>query len=298
MSHLLYHWRHDNYRQDLDMGVGFHLNQKSPKLHEIERGESLWAFTRTPDGRYALAAELICHQKTFNPEGFRYGRHRVWGDLERSRYFDCSHQGDITPLIRSFDLKTGQEGQALGQSFQGNAAVRPISEQEHQRLKAWAQGFPLETRARLLPEDQLERDLLERDLLKHEMYDFVNTISMPYQSLQDLPISGARKEYLSSQMRTRRSALVRELRELYQGRCQLSGWDPRAQYGADLCEAHHVHWLSRGGDDELHNLVLIAPNYHRLIHSLDAPFDYERRGFLVGDGFLGIQFEGHLIVAR
>ena len=67
MAHLLYHWRYDNYRRDLDMGVGFHLNQKSPRLHEIERGESLWAFTRVKDrqqkDRYVLAAELVCHQK-------------------------------------------------------------------------------------------------------------------------------------------------------------------------------------------------------------------------------------------
>ena len=49
MSHLLYHWRHDNYAHKLDISVGFHLNQGNARLHEIERGESLWAFTRTAD---------------------------------------------------------------------------------------------------------------------------------------------------------------------------------------------------------------------------------------------------------
>ena len=32
---LLYFWRGDNYRRDLDHGVGFHLNQASPLLHQI-----------------------------------------------------------------------------------------------------------------------------------------------------------------------------------------------------------------------------------------------------------------------
>jgi hypothetical protein len=87
--HLLYFWRGDNYRRDLDFGVGYHLNQAISLLHRIEIGESLWAFTRKTDDRYALAAELVISAKTMNPRGFRYGPYRVWGDLRRSRYFQC-----------------------------------------------------------------------------------------------------------------------------------------------------------------------------------------------------------------
>ena len=98
--HLLYFWRGDNYRRDLDYGVGFHLNQSNPLLHQIGIGESLWAFTRKTDKRYALAAELVIAAKTINPRGFRYGPYRVWGDLRRSRYFDVEPQPDISALIR------------------------------------------------------------------------------------------------------------------------------------------------------------------------------------------------------
>jgi hypothetical protein len=55
--HLLYFWRGDNYRRDLDHGVGFHLNQANPLLHQIGIGESLWAFTRKRDGRPTVARE-------------------------------------------------------------------------------------------------------------------------------------------------------------------------------------------------------------------------------------------------
>ena len=44
---LLYYWRRDNYRRDLDMGAGYHLNQANPLMHQIDLGDSLWAFTRT-----------------------------------------------------------------------------------------------------------------------------------------------------------------------------------------------------------------------------------------------------------
>jgi hypothetical protein len=63
---LLYFWRGDNYQRDLDYGVGFHLNQANPLLHQIGIGDSLWAFTRKADGRYALAAELVASAKTMN----------------------------------------------------------------------------------------------------------------------------------------------------------------------------------------------------------------------------------------
>lgn len=273
MSHLIYHWRYDNYRRDLDMGVGFHLNQNAQTLHAIERGESLWAFTRAPNGAYVLAAELICHHKTLNPEGFRYGPYRVWGELERSRYFAVEGQDDLSSLVRGFDLKTGTMGTPLGRAFQGKAAVRVISEKEHQLLKRWAQELPLEQRAQLLPEDLLERD----------SHDFLEAYQQSASSVHTLPISAERRAYLSTRMVTRRSSIVRELRELYDGRCQLTGWNPRELYGRDLCEAHHVHWLSRGGDDELHNLILVAPNQHRLLHATDAPFDYQRQCFIAGD---------------
>ena len=114
--HLLYYWRGDNYRRDLDYGVGFHLNQGNPLLHQISPGESLWAFTRRRDGRYALAAELVVSAKTMNPKGFRYGPYRVWGDLGRSRYFSIDGQPDVSMLIRSSDIVANAA--VLGRSFQ------------------------------------------------------------------------------------------------------------------------------------------------------------------------------------
>ncbi|MGE0256982.1 MAG: HNH endonuclease [Alphaproteobacteria bacterium] len=76
---------------------------------------------------------------------------------------------------------------------------------------------------------------------------------------------------------------MNELRRLYEGRCQLCLWQPRKTYGEELCEAHHVRWLARGGDDELHNLVLVCPNHHRAIHRCDSPFDH---------GTMSFHFEG------
>ena len=266
------------------MGVGFHLNQSSATLHCIEPGQSLWAFTRRPDGQYVIAAELVCHQKTMNPEGFRYGPYRIWGDIQYSRYFDVNQQKDLTTLVRSFDLATGQAGKPLGQAFQGKAAVRAMANEEHLKLKAWTQNAVLEPRAVLLNEDLLER----------EMYDFT-TLYQQLGEFTDLPISEERKTYLSTRSKVRRSGITKKIKQQYAGRCQVTGWDPRQAHDRDLCEAHHVHWLSRGGDDDIHNLVLLSPNIHRLIHSTDAPFDYATQSFIVNNQTLSLKLADHEI---
>jgi hypothetical protein len=265
---LLYFWRGDNYRRDLDYGVGFHLNQANPLLHQIGIGNSLWAFTRKLDGRYALAAELVISAKTMNPAGFRYGPYRVWGDLHRSRYFRIDEQPDISLLIRSFCLTA--KADVLGRSFQGNAAVRALSEADHLRLLAYAEVLPLEPRARLLPEEKLEALLLAGDK---------NAVA---RLIQDEPAGMAeeRRHYLATEVVGRDRDLVERLRDLYGGQCQICGWAPRSRYGAEICEAHHVRWLSRGGDDALSNLVLVCPNHHRAIHRCDAPFDFGQNAFV------------------
>jgi 5-methylcytosine-specific restriction enzyme A len=266
--HLLYFWRGDNYRRDLDYGVGFHLNQTNPLLHQVGIGESLWAFTRKIDGRYALAAELVISAKTMNPRGFRYGPYRVWGDLRRSRYFSVDGQPDISTLIRG--LTIGAKADVLGRSFQGKAAVRALCEADHMRLLSYAEALPIEARARLLPEERLEALLLAGD---------ENAVAL---LLREEPAGMAqeRRHYLMTEVARRDRDLVEELRDIYAGECQICSWAPRRSYGTELCEAHHVRWLSRGGDDVLENLVLLCPNHHRAIHRCDAPFDFGRNAFV------------------
>jgi 5-methylcytosine-specific restriction enzyme A len=274
MSHLLYFWRGDNYLRDLDFGVGFNLNQTSPTMHRIDVGESLWALSRSRDGVYVLAAELIAKTKTLNPRGYRYGRYRVWGDLTHSRYFAADAQPDVTTLVRSLSITA--RGDALGRAFQGNAAVREITDGDHRVLAAYATRLPPEPRARLIPEEQLEALLLAGD----------ESAVSRLMHLEGNGLADQRKEYLVTRAVRRDANLVRELRETYGGACQITAWNPRELYGVDLCEGHHIRWLSRGGADDLHNMVLIAPNVHRAIHRLDAQFDWDRLAFVTARGAL------------
>src|SRR5262249_13974562 len=125
----------------------------------LQPGESVWAFTRRErDGLYVLAAELFTRAVTHNPPNYRYGTFRVWGDLERTRYFDVAVGPNAEPLIRHLSVRA--QGAALGQSFQGPAAVRRLTLTDHQLLVEFARDLSVVDRAIIYPEDEFEARLL------------------------------------------------------------------------------------------------------------------------------------------
>lgn len=279
---LIYYWRDDNYRRDLDMGAGYHLNQANPLLHKVDIGDSLWAFTRNLDGRYVLAAELVIRAKTMNPPNFRYGRYRVWGDIHKSRYFQVEGQPSIEQVIRRLSCSTNAA--ILGHSFQGHRAVKQITVQDHQILSVSAKNLPLEPRARILPEEQLEAALILGD--EKAVEDLIRE--------EEPGIAQQRREYLYRQAPTRNRQLVKELQSIYQGKCQICVWNPRIVYGESLCHGHHLQWLSRGGEDSLENMTLICPNHHAAIHGCDAPFDFGDLAFDFGTHREALTLNFHL----
>jgi 5-methylcytosine-specific restriction protein A len=259
---LLYYWRADNYRRDLDMGAGFHLNQANPLMHKIDIGDSLWAFTRNKEGRYVLAVELIVKAKTHNPPNFRYGRYRIWGDINLSRYFQVDDQPSIEQILRSLSCHINSN--ILGQSFQGYAAVKTITFEDNQKLLLFANNLPIESRARILPEERLEAILLLGD-----------TQAVERLIIKEQPgLAKKRIQYLYTQAPTRNPKLSEELQEIYDGQCQICLWQPQKTYNSYLCHAHHIQWISRGGEDAIENLALVCPNHHAAIHKVDAPFDF------------------------
>ncbi|MDE0005525.1 MAG: HNH endonuclease signature motif containing protein, partial [Rhodospirillaceae bacterium] len=271
---------------DLDWGAGYHLNQSNPVLHEIDLGDSLWAFTRTLAGTYVLAMELVVRAKTKNPRGYRYGAYRLWGDLKLSRYFRTDGQPDISALIKQ--LSVTARAPVIGNSFQGHAAVRRLTPADHLALAEYARHLPLEPRARLLPEEELEARILLGD---PDAVTRLITAEAP-------GIADERRRYLFKQAPRRNPKHVEELRDLYGGMCQLCGWNPKSLYRRNLCEAHHVHWLSRGGHDELDNMVLICPNHHRAIHLTDAPFDWADESFVFPRNREPVQISRHELRAQ
>jgi hypothetical protein len=267
---ILYFWTGENYRKDTALNFGWHLNQNSEKLHKIEAGENLWAFTRRDgkgqDNAYVLVAKFVITRKTRNPANQeKYGRYRVWADPVASRLFSYSEQDDISKIIKSLSIRPSSA--VLGNSFTGRNAVKIISDKDDRVLKKYSENLVIEFPKKTVSDEQLEQALMLGD------------------DALEAALSGvepARQQELRARVKRNRE-LVMSLRNLYNGCCQICEWSPRDEFEQDLCEGHHINWLGHGGIDDLSNMVLLCPNHHRAVHRLNAPFDWESRKFFLGD---------------
>jgi 5-methylcytosine-specific restriction protein A len=262
---LLAYWRWDNYVADLEEGAGFHFNSNQKRLHEsIEFGESLWIVTgRAVAGgtAYPLVGRLVVRAKTLNAPGYKYGRYRVWGDLERSRYF-IADGPDASALLRHlrFEKDVPIRGQRIAQALQ---TMRALTQADTLLLEAWSRDLAEEPRATSVPDEgELERALAADDRASRDVLDRALARA-----------SDAARRRLSEVARRNRR-LAEDLRARYRGRCQLCAFDPEVLYGRGICEAHHIVYLSRGGDDAIENMLLVCPNHHEAIHATSAVFDF------------------------
>jgi 5-methylcytosine-specific restriction protein A len=285
LVNILYYWRPDNYRRDWRFGFGYHLNQDSPALARASRGDTIWAFTRDRLGRYVLAAALVVRALTRNSRGYRYGRYRVWGDLDSTRYFDIDRSPGAEELIRH--LKVKAQAEKLGRSFQGGSAVRPLDSADHQLLMQFAADLPVLKQVGIYPEDEFEARLHLGQRARESLLK------------EATERNAARVQYLFETVDVARARRhVRWLQNAYGGRCQICLFNPRQRYDRGLCHGHHIQWLSRGGEDEIDNMVLICPNHHAAVHHADAVFDYADLTFRFSNGLSeAIQINQHLNLA-
>jgi hypothetical protein len=279
--HLLAYWRLDNYLRDLDEGAGFNFNSRQSRLHSaIDIGETLWLFTATRNPlRCFLVGKLVLRSKTINSPTFKYGAYRVWGDLERSRYFlldPAARSNEAFDLLRALPLDSGSlEDCTRTTLVQACQTMRGVTPEGNRLLNTFARRLSDEPRAREVADEyDLERGLLAGGA---ELRDVIAS--------EHLGVSEERRrELLGLTPRSRR--LVASLHDMYAGRCQLCGFDSPLVYGVPSAESHHIVYLSRGGIDHLSNMVLLCPNHHTVVHKTDATFDHGRLAFLFANGRL------------
>src|SRR5690606_32201153 len=113
---------------------------------------------RKRDGLYVLAAEQVVRAVTRNPPNYRNGVHRIWGDLHRSRYFHADFGPNAEPLIRARDIRA--RAGRLGRWVRGGAAVREISEADHQLCSRCAADRAVYRHAAIYAEDAFEARLV------------------------------------------------------------------------------------------------------------------------------------------
>ena len=93
------YWKFDNYTNDTQDGFTFHFNSNQSRLHScLDIGDDLLLVSGIP-GKEQLEVHLLAHiivkAKTINAPDYKYGKYRIWGDENKSKYFKKrSSEGD------------------------------------------------------------------------------------------------------------------------------------------------------------------------------------------------------------
>lgn len=273
---LLAYWRWDNYVQDLDEGAGFNFNSNQSRLHSaIELGERLWLVTgrRMSGGmRYILVASLQIVAKTHNSPDYKYGKFRLWADIKRSAYYSADGP-DVKDLLLRLHFSPHNPIAPTTVPAQSLQTMRSLTAEDSNLLLAWANGLAREPRAYQIADEVALENAFEKseDTLRETVESYHTGVSK-------------QKKLLLQRSYARNRNYVQQLHSFYGGRCQLCGFDPELLYQVRVSCSHHIVYLSRGGPDNLQNLMLVCPNHHEVIHAVDAVFDFKDLCYVFHNG--------------
>lgn len=101
--------------------------------------------------------------------------------------------------------------------------------------------------------------------------------------MADKTASVVQKEQLMKFRKIDRS-IIRLLKEFYGYRDEISGEKIGEQYGESVVEAHHIDYFTKSQNNDSTNIIIISPNYHRIIHRNNPYFNRRKFQFEFQNG--------------
>lgn len=75
-------------------------------------------------------------------------------------------------------------------------------------------------------------------------------------------------------------SIIKQLKKIYGGRCQLCNHQAFDDFNTDISEAHHIEYFSLTQNNDSSNIIILCPNHHRLIHKLNPKYIPDERCFV------------------
>ena len=86
------------------------------------------------------------------------------------------------------------------------------------------------------------------------------------------------------------------LKHLYNYRCQITGEKIGEPYGAMVVEAHHIIPFTESMNNDTSNIIILSPNYHRIIHKTKAEFNRKQLAFIFPNGLIDkVKLNKHIL---
>ena len=112
--------------------------------------------------------------------------------------------------------------------------------------------------------------------------------------MTDKTASVVQKELLVKYRKIDRS-IIRLLKEFYDYRDEISGEKIGEKFGGSVVEAHHIDYFTKSQNNDSTNIIIISPNYHRIIHRNNPYFNRKKFQFEFQNGeVLRLKLYDHL----
>ena len=116
--------------------------------------------------------------------------------------------------------------------------------------------------------------------------------------MADLSASIVEKQQLVKYRKMDRS-IIRMLKKFYDYRDEITGEKIGSEYGDSVVEAHHIDYFTNTQNNDSTNIVIISPNYHRIIHRNNPRFNRNEFRFEFPNGeVLPLKLYEHLKVSN
>ena len=79
-------------------------------------------------------------------------------------------------------------------------------------------------------------------------------------------------------------SIIQNLKQFYDYRDEISGEKIGVEYGNSVVEAHHIDYFTRSQNNDSTNIIIISPNYHRIIHKNNPSFNRRKFQFEFENG--------------
>ena len=87
-------------------------------------------------------------------------------------------------------------------------------------------------------------------------------------------------------MRKLDRGVCENLKRYYDYRCQITGEHIGEAYGGSVVEAHHIDYFVNSQNNDSSNIIILSPNFHRIIHRYNPKFNRKKLQFEFANGVL------------
>jgi 5-methylcytosine-specific restriction enzyme A len=74
------------------------------------------------------------------------------------------------------------------------------------------------------------------------------------------------------------------LKKFYSYHCQICGLSIGDPYGTSVAHTHHIEYFCKSLNNDAANIMIVCPNHHGIIHSVNPVFDWEHKQFVYSNG--------------